>query len=35
MRKRKEAFLDSRKRAFAVLARDNDERVDRKFWIGA
>jgi hypothetical protein len=35
MRKRKEAFLDSRKGAFAVLARDNDERVDRKFWIRA
>jgi len=35
MRKRKGAFLDSMKGAFAVLARDNDERVDRKFWIGA
>jgi hypothetical protein len=27
MRKRKEAFLDSRKGAFVVLARDNDEQV--------
>jgi len=35
MRKRKGAFLDSMKGAFAVLARDNDEPVDRKFWIGA